>query len=112
MKGMRGFVQHSVVAANGDSEGTPVTILEASSSGLPVVSTRHAGIKEAVVDGFTGFLTDEYDVAGMAANIVKLAKSPQLAVELGNNGRARMKAKYELSSRIALLDRVIQNSIK
>ena len=79
MKGMRGFVQHSVVAANGDSEGTPVTILEASSSGLPVVSTRHAGIKEAVVDGFTGFLTDEYDVAGMAANIVKLAKSPQLA---------------------------------
>ena len=39
------FVQHSIVAENGDAEGTPVAILEATAAGLPVVSTRHAGIK-------------------------------------------------------------------
>ena len=50
----RCFVQHSVTAASGDMEGTPVTILEASSSGLPVVSTAHAGIKEAVINGENG----------------------------------------------------------
>jgi hypothetical protein len=32
------FVQHSRIAANGDSEGTPVAILETSAAGLPVVS--------------------------------------------------------------------------
>ncbi|MGZ3753817.1 MAG: glycosyltransferase [Mucilaginibacter sp.] len=111
MKTMRGFVQHSVVAANGDSEGTPVTILEASSAGLPVVSTRHAGIKEAVVDGVTGILADEHDIQGMAAGIVKLIESVPLAVKMGKAGHRHMAAHYELNDRIALLDSIIQNSI-
>jgi len=112
MKSMRGFVQHSVVAANGDSEGTPVTILEASSSGLPVVSTKHAGIKEAVVDGVTGFLVDEHDIEGMAKGIMKLIELPELAAKMGKAGREHMIACYNINSRIALLDTLIQNSIK
>jgi glycosyltransferase involved in cell wall biosynthesis len=89
-----------------------VTILEASSSGLPVVSTRHAGIKEAVVDGVSGFLTAEHDIEGMAAGILKLANSVELAVKMGKAGRQHMKEFYELNSRIALLDDIIKNSIK
>src|SRR5262249_8943590 len=38
----------SKTARNGDSEGLPTTILEASAHGLPVVATRHSGIPEAV----------------------------------------------------------------
>ena len=49
------FVQHSVVAPNGDMEGTPVSILEASASELPVISTFHGGIKDAVIHCETGF---------------------------------------------------------
>ncbi|MGK4567614.1 glycosyltransferase [Flavobacterium sp. 3HN19-14] len=41
------FVQHSITAPNGDMEGTPVGILEASASGLPIVSTLHGGIKRS-----------------------------------------------------------------
>lgn len=111
MKRMRAFVQHSVTAANGDKEGTPVTVLEASSSGLPVVSTRHSGIKEAVIDEETGFLTDEYDVKGTAQNMIKLAASPALAVNLGKAGRDHMVKNYDINKRIALLDSLIQNSI-
>jgi colanic acid/amylovoran biosynthesis glycosyltransferase len=112
MKTMRGFVQHSVVAPNGDSEGTPVTVLEASSAGLPVVSTRHAGIKEAVIDGVTGFLTAEHDIEGMANNIIALVESPELAVKMGKAGREHMIANYEICKRIEFLDSIIQNSIK
>ena len=111
MKRMRAFVQHSVTAANGDKEGTPVTVLEASSSGLPVVSTRHSGIKEAVIDGETGFLTDEYDIEGTARNMIDLAASPELAFKLGRAARAHMIRNYDINLRIALLDKVIQNSI-
>jgi glycosyltransferase involved in cell wall biosynthesis len=111
MKRMRGFVQHSVTAASGDREGTPVTILEASSSGLPVVSTRHSGIKEAVINGVTGFLTDEYDITGTAEKIMELAASAELAVKLGKAGREHMICNYDINLRIALLNSIIQNSI-
>lgn len=111
MKRMRAFVQHSVTAANGDKEGTPVTVLEASSSGLPVVSTRHSGIKEAVIDGQTGFLVDEYDITGMAERMITLANSAELAVQMGEAARNHMIANYDINLRIALLDSIIQSSI-
>ena len=60
MKKAHIFLQHSVTCPiTGDEEGVPVAILEAMASGLPVVSTFHAGIPEAVVDGKTGFLVSE-----------------------------------------------------
>lgn len=68
----RGFVQHSVAACNGDSEGTPVAVLEAQCSGLPVVATSHTGIADVVVNGVTGFLCREGDVQKMSENMMRL----------------------------------------
>jgi len=112
MKQMRCFVQHSVTAANGDSEGTPVTVLEAASSGLPVVATRHTGIKDAVIDGTTGFLVDEFDINSMAEKMIIMAESPQLAAQFGEAGRAHMISNYQMDDRINLLNQIIKDSIK
>ena len=111
MKKMRAFVQHSVTATDGDKEGTPVTVLEASASGLPVVSTRHAGIKEAVIEDITGLLVDEYDISGMAEKIMTLAQLPQLAVKLGKEGHEHMINNYDIKLRTTFLNTIIQNSI-
>lgn len=82
----RAFVQHSSVDfETGDSEGTPVAILEAGSIGLPVVSTKHAGIKDSVIHEKTGFLVDELDVDSMAKYMIILAEDLDLAREMGNN---------------------------
>ena len=66
------FVQHSVTAKSGDKEGTPVTIMEASAMGLPVVSTFHGGIPDIIKDGETGFLVSEFDFETMAEKIIQL----------------------------------------
>jgi glycosyltransferase involved in cell wall biosynthesis len=84
------FVQHSVTALNGDTEGLPVAILEAMSSGTPVVATRHSGIPEAVIDGETGFLVDEKDVDGMAGKIGKLLGDEKLRSSMGDSARNRV----------------------
>lgn len=111
MKQSRCFVQHSVTASDGDKEGTPVIILEASSSGLPVVSTRHAGIIESVIDGKTGYLVDEYDIKAMAEKMMLVIQSPQLAIQLGIAGREHIIKNYNIENLIKQLDQVIQQSI-
>ena len=91
----RAYVQHSVTAPSGDSEGTPVIILEASSCGLPVISTKHAGIKEAVIHNETGFLVDEHDIVSMSAYMNTFIEDPQLAGKLGAAGRKHILQNYE-----------------
>ncbi len=84
------FVQHSVTAEDGDAEGLPVAILEAMACALPVVSTRHSGIPEAVEDGITGYLVEEHDIDGMAAAMGEILGDPLRAAAMGSAGRERV----------------------
>lgn len=84
------FLQHSVTARNGDMEGLPVSVLEAMASALPVVATRHSGIPEAVIDGETGILVEEYDIESMAEAISSLLAEPRRAAKMGDAGRQRV----------------------
>ena len=88
------FVQHSVVAETGDSEGTPVAILEAQAAALPVISTYHAGIPDVVLNGETGLLVEEHDVEGMSKNMIRILEEEGLAKRLGEAGRKRVKRKF------------------
>ncbi|WP_199484252.1 glycosyltransferase [Thiocapsa marina] len=108
MRDARAFVQHSLKAEDGDCEGTPVGIIEAQMSGLPVVSTRHAGIPHVVVEGGTGFLVEEGDAQGMAAAMRRLAESPALAGTLGKAARDRALANFTLDRHLADLTRMIE----
>ncbi len=85
------FVQHSITpefgSDAGDSEGTPVAMLEAMMCGLPVIGTRHAGIGEVVEHGVTGYVVEERDVNDMAAAMLGIAASPMLARQLGRAAR-------------------------
>ncbi|HEX5172231.1 MAG TPA: glycosyltransferase [Cyclobacteriaceae bacterium] len=97
------FVQHSVTASNGDMEGTPVGILEACATGLPVVSTLHGGIKDAIVHGKTGFLVPEHDEEGTARYMEYLIENPSVAVEMGKAAREHIRQHYDSSTQIARL---------
>lgn len=109
MRRARSFVQHSVEAANGDCEGTPVAILEASASGLPVVATRHAGIPDVVVEGETGFLVDERDTDAMAAGMLSLLREADLARKLGEAARRRTQSRFSKQQSDGRLWAVIQS---
>jgi glycosyltransferase involved in cell wall biosynthesis len=108
----RCFLQHSVVADNGDSEGTPVAILEAQAAGLPVISTRHGGINEVVLDKKTGFLVDEKDVNTMAKYISLLAKDDDLCKTMGGNAKKHIFENYRLEKHISELNKLIDQLMK
>jgi colanic acid/amylovoran biosynthesis glycosyltransferase len=110
MRRARCVVQHSVEAPSGDSEGTPVSIIEAGATGLPVISTRHAGILDVVVEGETGFLVEEHDVAGMGQYMLRIARDPELAARLGQAARHRVAEHFSIERSISELWRIIQKS--
>ncbi|MBB3595710.1 colanic acid/amylovoran biosynthesis glycosyltransferase [Rhizobium sp. BK529] len=88
------FVLPSVVAANGDMEGIPVSIMEAMAMGLPVISTHHSGIPELVADGSSGILVGERDVGALSAAMEKLGSQPELLLAMGKAGRAIIEREY------------------
>lgn len=107
----RAFVQHSLTTGPGDSEGTPVSIMEAGAAGLPVVSTRHAGIVDVVIHGETGFLVDEGDVDSMSKYMISLAQEEKLATTLGQNARERISNYFSMERSIGCLWEIITNVI-
>jgi glycosyltransferase involved in cell wall biosynthesis len=99
----RAYVQHSVRAPNGDSEGTPVAVLEAAVSGLPVIATRHGGIPDAIEDGASGYLVAEGDFERMAACMLQLARDPELAGAMGRRAREQVTAEFGQPKNLATL---------
>lgn len=95
----------SVTAENGDQEGTPVVIMEALASGVPVVSTRHAGIPELVQDGVSGLLAVEGDVPALAGALRRLIGNPELRTRMGESGQAAIRDRHDISK---LNDRLLE----
>lgn len=111
MQHARAVVQHSLRCESGDQEGTPVALIEAQMAGVPVVSTRHAGIPAVVLDGTTGFLVEEGDVPAMAAAMLQLAQDPQLAAEMGRAARAHALEHHTMDRHINALAATIHHAI-
>jgi len=100
------FVQHSLSdPVSGDEEGLPVALLEAMAAGLPVISTRHAGIPEAVLDGVTGNLVDEGDIDAMSDAMQRLATGTAQRALMGAAGWERAAQLFSWpTEKAALLD--------
>ena len=101
------FLQHSVTAPSGDTEGLGITLLEAMATGIPIVVTRHNGFPETVLDGVTGLLVEEHDVDGMAAAIADLLSDAARARAMGAAGRERVRTLFDRADRTAHLREIL-----
>jgi colanic acid/amylovoran biosynthesis glycosyltransferase len=90
------LVAPSVVASNGDEEGTPTAIIEGMALGLPVVATNHSGIPELVEDNISGRLVPERDVNALAEAIAHLADHSDRWPGMGEAGRRRVLALHDI----------------
>lgn len=84
-------------------EGWGTVFLEAAASGLAVVAGRAGGVEEVVVDGVTGIVTDVNQRKQTADKIIELLKNPQIAANLGINGRERARREFRWETQVAKL---------
>ena len=76
-----GFILACRTAENGDKEGVPNVLKEAQLMGLPVVSTRHAGIPDVIAEQNHRWLAAEGDVEGLAERVVELSELDDSALQ-------------------------------
>lgn len=106
------FILPSCTAHNGDREGLPVSILEASAMKLPVLSTFHTGISEGVLDGETGYLVQERNVIQLANKLEILLQNDDLRQSMGEKGRQHVEAHFNIDFEISKLVCIVQDVIK
>ncbi len=87
------------------AEGISNTILEAMSTGLPVVATRVGGNPELIKDGLTGSLVEKENAPAMAASLFKYVDDPSTRKQQGNNAREHIMKEFSLQG-------MVQNYLK
>ncbi len=105
------FLHPSEISPNQDQEGVPNSVLEAMSTGLPVVATRHGGIPEAVDHGRTGFLVQEEDHVGLANAMQLITSSPMLLKQMGQRAHATVVERFEQDAQIDQLESFYEEAI-
>ncbi|MEM4458659.1 MAG: glycosyltransferase family 4 protein [Candidatus Caldarchaeum sp.] len=102
------FRSADVVAyATREGEGIPRALLEGMACGRPAVATRVAGIPEAVVDGFTGFVVEPRDIAALADRLHKLLTDDSLRKEMGVNARQHVEKEFSYAVIVPKIARVL-----
>jgi colanic acid/amylovoran biosynthesis glycosyltransferase len=98
------FLLPSKTAPNGNREGTPTVLVEAQATGLPCVTTRHAGIPEMIPEAHHDLVVPEGNVAALADTLCTLATRPvdDLA-EMAKLGRQKVEQDFNLSGEVEKL---------
>ena len=90
-----------IAVLSSDNEGIPLTLIQASQAGLPIVSTDVGSVSDIVIDGLTGLLT-EVSSKGLIEGVLSLLDDPALGQRFGKTGQER--AREFFSSR-AMVER-------
>jgi glycosyltransferase involved in cell wall biosynthesis len=99
------FSRAHVVCLPSYREGLPKVLLEAASSGRPLVATDVPGCREIVRHGVNGLLVPARDAGALAAAIQQLLENPALRLKMGARGR-------EMAVQEFSVEKIIEETIK
>lgn len=107
----RAYQEGHVFALPSSNDSSPMTIIEAMSSGLPVVSTNIGGIPALVKDGENGFLIVPGNAIVLAEKLALILLDTKLAEKIGHINRAKAINGFSWESRIAEYDDILKENL-
>lgn len=84
-----------------------MVLMEAMAAGLPVLTTRIAGIPELVEDGVSGRVVAPGDSAAFAKAMAGFLADPDAARAMGRAGQARVAAEFDVAQEAVRLSRLL-----
>lgn len=104
MRAADAFLLPSKTAPDGDREGTPTVLVEAQASGLPCVSTTHAGIPEMIPDANHNLLTPEGNVDQLASRMSSLSSLDTTELStIARRGRDKVAKEFNIEKETDLI---------
>lgn len=94
-----------------EGEGLTGTTRESLAAGVPVVVTDVAGTKELIEDGISGCIVPREDPQAISDAVCRLLRDRGMRLEMGEAGRARVKAIASSGVRVAAMERVFRRAI-
>ena len=92
------------------AENQPLAILEAISSGLPVVASGVGGIPEIVKNGVNGYLFNPNDSASLAKKVVKILSSKKLMTRMSKES-LKIARKHDINEVVIKMQSLYQKAI-
>ncbi len=87
---------HVVAFPSWYREGIPLSLIEATAIGRPIVTTNSIGCKEAVVDGYNGYLVPIKNSDAVAEKLQLLFEDEALRQSMGRNSRKIAEQKFSI----------------
>jgi len=86
------------------SEGSPLSVMEYMQAGLAVVATAVGGVPDLIEPGVHGLLVPPNDPPALAAALAELLAEPDRARAMGDRGRARQRAEFDIDVLVRRLE--------
>lgn len=82
-------------------EGLSNVMLEAMSSGVPVIATRSIGSIELIEDAVNGFIIESNDITNLINKIISMNKKPEIAIEMSREASILIKNKFSINEMVS-----------
>ena len=92
--------------------GAPTVLIEAQSTGLPIIATDHADIPEIVIKNKSGFIVKEGDVEAISQSINKVYSNSVILEKMGRFGRNHVKKQHDMKQISYQLEELYKLAIK
>ena len=87
-----------VICLTSKNEGTPVSLIEAQASGVPVVTTDVGGVRDVVLDGETGFVVEAKNKSEFSKKLLELVEDEKKREKMSQNGWSHVEEKFHYTT--------------
>ncbi len=101
-----------IIALTSNNEGTPVSLIEAQASGVPVVSTDVGGVRNIILDRGTGWLSPPRDIKALSENLLKLVENDEVRRKMSAAGSENVRIRFSYQRLCSDISALYSNLIK
>ncbi|MDB5526799.1 MAG: redB [Rhizobium sp.] len=96
------------ITSDGDRDGLPNVLVEASSQGLVSISTNISGVPELLIDGQNGLVVPPEDPKALASALDRAIRDASLRHRLGDAAEKRVRAEFDFNASIRQLKNLFE----